>query len=98
MKKTRIFLTAFLLMTVFTFTGCGNQNDVNNDAIPDDQQNNTIQQDLDDGADDVKDDADDLKDDIEDTVDNDDKDDNDGNDGNDDRKKETGTHSGATGQ
>ena len=69
MKTIRFFITACLLVTMLTFTGCGNQKDTNNDAIPDDQQNNTVQQDADDAADDVREDADDLGDDIKDGVD-----------------------------
>ena len=81
MKKTRFWLAICLLVTMFTLTGCGGQNDANNDAIPDDQQNQTTQQDMDNNnagdvrddmdnaADDVRDDADDLGDDIKDGVD-----------------------------
>lgn len=69
MKKIRFLFMACLLVTVLTFTGCGNQDDTNNDAIPDSQQNNTVQQDADNAADDVRDDADKLGDDIKDGVD-----------------------------
>lgn len=81
MKKTRFWLAVCLLVTMVTFTGCGNQTDKNNDAIPDDQQNQTTQQDvgnngddnirddMENDADDVRDDADDLGDDIKDDVD-----------------------------
>lgn len=80
MKKTRFWLVVCLLVTMFTMTGCGNQTDTNNDAIPDDQQNQTMEQnaddtdsdirdDADDAADDVRDDADSLGDDIKDGVD-----------------------------
>lgn len=81
MKKTRFWLAVCLLVTMFTFTGCGEQNDTNNDAIPDDQQNQTTQQDMgNNGAGDmrdetekdansVRDDADDIGDDIRDDVD-----------------------------
>ena len=72
MKKTRFLLAAMLLVTMFTFTGCGNQDDRNNDAIPDDQQNTTIEQDVDDAGDDIKDDMDDAADDVKDAVDGED--------------------------
>lgn len=69
MKKTRFWLAVCLLVTMFTFTGCGEQKDTNNDAIPDDQQNMTTQQDVDNNdANDVREDADDLGDDIKDDV------------------------------
>ncbi len=68
MKKTGFFLAALLLIAVFVFTACGSKDD-NHDGIPDDQQN-TIEQDVEEGADDAADDlkngADDLKDDAED--------------------------------
>ena len=91
MKKIRFLFMACLLVTVLTFTGCGNQDDTNNDAIPDNQQNNTVQQDADNAADDVRDDADELGDDIKDGVDDaadDVKDVLDGDDNNDDTKDE----------
>lgn len=69
MKKTRFWLAVCLLVTMFTFTGCGEQKDTNNDAIPDDQQNMTTQQDVDNNdANDVREDADDLGNDIKDDV------------------------------
>lgn len=80
MKKTRFWIAVCLLVTVFTFTGCGEE-DKNNDAIPDNQQNQTTQQDVgnngagdvrdetDKAANDVREDADDLGDDIKDGVD-----------------------------
>ena len=66
MKKTRFFLMALLLMTVLVFASCGSKDD-NNDAIPDDQQN-YVEQDVENGADDIKDGAEDLGDDIKDGV------------------------------
>ena len=66
MKKTRFFLMALLLVTVLVFTSCGSK-DENTDAIPDDQQN-TVEQDIEDGAEDIKDDAQDVGDDIKDGV------------------------------
>ena len=81
MKKTRFWLAVCLLVTMFTLTGCGGQNDANNDAIPDDQQNQTTQQDVgnngagdaddeaDKDADNLREDADNLGDDIKDGVD-----------------------------
>lgn len=101
MKKTRFWLAVCLLVTMFTFTGCGNQNDTNHDAIPDDQQNQTTQQDVgnngagdvrdetDKTADDVRDDADDLGDDIKDGVDDAADDVKDALDGDDDKKNNT---------
>lgn len=62
MKKTRFFLMALLLVTVLVFTSCGSK-DANNDGIPDDNQN-SVGQDLENGADDVKNGAEDLGDDI----------------------------------
>lgn len=67
MKKTRFFLMALLLVTVLSFSSCGSRDD-DNDAIPDDQQN-SVQQDVDNGADDLKDDAEDLGDDVKDGID-----------------------------
>ena len=52
MKKTRFFLMALLLVTVLVFTSCGSK-DANNDGIPDDKQN-SVEQGLENGADDVK--------------------------------------------
>ena len=73
MKKTRFLLAAMLLVTMFTFTGCGSQNDRNNDAIPDEQQNQTMQQNENNGAGDIRDDAskdaDDVREDAEDVGD-----------------------------
>ena len=74
MKKMRFLLTACLLVSMLTFTGCGNQKDINNDAIPDDQQNKTLQQDVDDVGNDVKDGVEDAVDDVEDIMDGDNKD------------------------
>ena len=59
MKKTRFFLMALLLVTVLVFTSCGSKDD-NQDAVPDDQQNN-VEQDVNNGADDLKDDAEDIR-------------------------------------
>ena len=64
MKKTRFFLMALLLVTVLVFTSCGSK-DANNDGIPDDKQN-SVEQGLENGADDVKKGAEDLGDDIKD--------------------------------
>ncbi|SCJ76878.1 Uncharacterised protein [uncultured Eubacterium sp.] len=63
MKKTRFFLMALLLVTVLVFTSCGSK-DANTDGIPDDKQN-SVGQDIKDGADDVKDGVENLGDDIE---------------------------------
>lgn len=67
MKKTRFLLMALLLMTVLVFASCGSKDD-NNDAIPDNGQN-SVEQDVEDGAEDIKDGAEDLGDDIEDGID-----------------------------
>lgn len=84
MKKTKFWLAVCLLVTMFTFTGCGNQTDKNNDAIPDDQQNQTTQQDvgnngdgdardeMDDDAEDIKEGVEDATDDVKDALDGDD--------------------------
>ncbi|MFR7990971.1 MAG: hypothetical protein ACLU5F_10275 [Anaerovoracaceae bacterium] len=63
MKKTRLFLMALLLISVLVFTACGSKDD-NNDAIPDDQQN-SVEQDVEDGIDDVEDDVEDGAKDLE---------------------------------
>ena len=110
MKKTRFWLAVCLLVTMFTFTGCGNQTDKNNDAIPDDQQNQTTQQeadnndagdvrdDMDNGADDVRDDADNLGDDIKDGVDDAADDVKDALDGDDEKKDNTDKNQNNTNQ
>ena len=54
---------ALLLISVLVFTACGSKDD-NNDAIPDDQQN-SVEQDVEDGIDDVEDDVEDGAKDLE---------------------------------
>ena len=76
MKKTRFLFATCLLVMMLALTGCGNQRDVNNDAIPDDQQNNTIEQDVDNVGDDIRDGVDDVADDVKDAMDGDNKDNN----------------------
>lgn len=94
MKKTRFFLMALLLMTVLVFASCGNK-DKNNDGVPDDQQN-SMTQDLKNGAEDLKNGAEDLGNDIENGVDraaNDVRDAVDGNNANDVTGNNSGTKS-----
>lgn len=71
MKKTRLFLTTLLLITVLALTGCGTADD-NQDPVQGDQQNNTVTQDAEDLGDDIKDDVDDAADDVKDALDGDD--------------------------
>lgn len=110
MKKTRFFLTALLLVTVLTFTGCSNRD--NNDPVAGDQQDNTVEQDVNDRTDNVEDDADNLGDDIREGVDDaaddvkdavDGKDNNNANDStenkvNDNDRTDNVTNNGTTGQ
>lgn len=88
MKKTRFWLAVCLIVTVFTFTGCGNQDDKNRDEVPDNKQNESVQQDMDDAADETRDDAEDLGDDIRDDIDDASDDVKDAMDG-DDKKDDT---------
>ena len=62
MKKTGFFLTAVLLAALLVFTGCGSRDD-NSDAVPDSEQN-SVTEDIKDGAEDVKDDASDIGEDL----------------------------------
>ena len=62
MKKTGFFLTAVLLAAMLVFTGCGSRDD-NSDAVPDSEQN-SVTEDIKDGAEDVKDDASDIGEDL----------------------------------
>lgn len=63
MKKSGLLLTAVLLAAMLVFTGCGSRDD-NNDAVPDSEQN-SVTEDIRDGAEDVKDGAEDIGDDLE---------------------------------
>ena len=88
MKKNRILLSAVLCLSLMTFAGCGstdnNMNDDSNKSVTEEtvdrdngsrNKDDSLKQDMKDGAEDMKDGAEDAVDDVKDAMDGNDRND-----------------------